>query len=89
MVIRCVLADGELDLSGLDRGVEVRSLTAILEPAPWVAHEVLVVSAEPAVLAEAGALGLNRLGVTDPGPTTAAVLELCRELDRPDPSRAG
>ena len=83
MVIRCVLADEELDLSDLDRGVEVRSVTAILETAPWVDHEVLVVSADPEVLAEAGTLGLNRLIVTDPGPTAAAVLELCRELDRP------
>ena len=82
-MIRRVLADGELDLSGLDEGVEVRPLTGPLDPSPWAAHEVLVVSADPGVLAEAGALGLNRLVATEPGATTPAVLELCRELDRP------
>ena len=82
-MIRGVFDDVGLDLSGLDEGVEVRKLTGPLDPTPSAATEVLVVSVDPGVLAEAGALGLNRLVATDPGATTAAVLELCRELDRP------
>lgn len=86
-MIGCVvvdpLAEAGADLSGLDEGIELRPTTDPLDIAPWAAHEVLLVSADPERLAAAAALGLNRLVATSPEATAAAVEEMCRELDRP------
>lgn len=82
MAVRCVLVDAELDLGGLGDEVEVRPAASPLDLGPWGAREVLVVSADPDLLAAAGALGVHRLIATDPEATGAAVAELCRELDR-------
>jgi len=80
-VIRCVLVDGGLEPGDLD-GIEVRTVAGPLDPGPWAAHEVLVVSVDDDRMAEAGVLGLHRLLATDPAATAAAVAELCAELDR-------
>jgi len=81
-VIRRVLDDVGLDCRALE-GIEVLGPSAPLDPAPWGAHEVLLVSGDADRLAEAGAAGLNRLMAADPVVAAPAVRELCRELDRP------
>ena len=84
VAIRLVLTDLEL---GLDDVVECRQLTGGADPGSAAPAEVLVVSADEAVLAEAGHRGLHRLVPTTPEATAAAVAELCRELAGSDPTR--
>ena len=53
----------------------------------WAVHEVLVVSADADLLAEAGALGLHRLRATDPAVTADAVRSSAGSWTGPDRSR--
>jgi acetyl esterase/lipase len=87
MAIRCVLVEGALDLA-ID-GVDVRVASSPLDLGGQAPREVLVVSADEELLAEAGRLGAHRLSAAGPEVTAAAALELCRELDRPGPPRLG
>jgi hypothetical protein len=68
-----------VDLGEVPDGVEVVSPPPAL--GPWAAHEVLVVSDDPDVLATAGALGAHRI-VADGGDVAEAVRELVALLDR-------
>ena len=78
--------DPDLDALGLgtDSALEVGVARVPLDPAPFEPREVLVVSADPEVLAGAGRLGLQRLVVdgTTAEATAAAVAELVGFLDR-------
>jgi hypothetical protein len=83
VAIRRVLADATvwpvLDVGDVDRG----STTDPLDLGPWSPREVLVVSADPDILAAAGAVGAHRLVGSDPEATAAAAVELIGELHRP------
>jgi hypothetical protein len=84
MAVRRIVLDLDLDLAlgPQPEGVEV-GIGGLLEPAPFEAHEVLLVSADPERLAEAGRLGVNRLvAAADPVATVATVDELVAFLDR-------
>jgi hypothetical protein len=86
MTIRCVLVDGALDLAIDAVDIEVRVASSPLDLDGQAPHEVLVVSADEGLLAEAGRLGAHRVLAAGPEATAAAALELCRELDRPPAS---
>jgi hypothetical protein len=82
MAIRCVLADLAVSTL-LDLGdVEVGPATEPFALGGRPPREVLVVSADPGVLAAAGAAGAHRLVAGDPEATATAVVELIRELQR-------
>lgn len=83
MAIRRVLVDPGLEL--VVDGAEVGPASSPLDLGGHDPHEVLVVSADAALLAEAGGLGLHRLLPAGPEVTAAAALELGRELDRRPP----
>jgi hypothetical protein len=68
-----------VDLGEVPDGVEVVAPPPGL--GPWAAHEVLVVSDDPEVLAAAGALGAHRI-VADGADVGDAVRELVAFLDR-------
>ncbi len=85
MTIRCVLVDGVFDLAIEDVEIDVRVASAPLDLGGQAPHEVLVVSADEELLAEAGRLGAHRLLAAGAEATAAAALELCRELDRSPP----
>lgn len=82
MAIRRVLADvtvaAVLDVGDIDVGSTVNPL----DLGPWVAGEVLVVTADADVLAAAGAIGAHRLVAAEPEVTATAVVELIEELRR-------
>ena len=80
MAIRRVLVDRALALVIAD--VDVGAASSPLDLGGEAPHEVLVVSADQEVLAEAGRLGAHRLLAAGPEVTAAAAVELCRELDR-------
>ena len=61
MTIRCVLVDGVLDLAIDDVDIDVRVASSPLDLGGQAPHEVLVVSADEELLAEAGRLGAHRL----------------------------
>ncbi|HYF45581.1 MAG TPA: hypothetical protein VD926_05175, partial [Acidimicrobiales bacterium] len=83
--VRRILVDPTLEtsLGPPPEGVEVAVAGSPLDLAGCEAREVLVVTANPALLAAAGELGAQRL-VTgdDPASVTAAVDELVAFLDR-------
>lgn len=82
MTIRCMLVDGVFDLAIDDVEIDVRVASSPLDLGGQAPHEVLVVSADEELLAEAGRLGAHRLLAAGAEVTAAAALELCRELDR-------
>ena len=82
MSVRRIVIDPDLDLilGPQPKGVEV---VDELDPAPFAPHEVLLVSADPERLAEAGRQGIHRLVADDdPRATADAVDELVAFLDR-------
>ena len=83
MTIRCVLVDRVFDLAIDDVEIDVRVALSPLDLGGQAPHQVLVVSADEELLAEAGRLGAHRLLAAGAEVTAAAALELCRELDRP------
>jgi hypothetical protein len=79
MAIRCVLVEPGLDLALDD--VDVRAASSPLDLGGHDPREVLVVSADEEVLAEAGRLGAHRLlAAEDPEVTAVAARQLCAEL---------
>jgi hypothetical protein len=84
MAVRRIVVDPDLEdaLGPQPEGVEV-GVGGSLEPTPFESHEVLVVSADPERLEEAGRQGLHRIVAGDAPATTAeAVAELVAFLDR-------
>jgi hypothetical protein len=82
VTVRLVITDPALELP-VPAAVERRSIADGLDPGPWAPHEVLVVSAEVEVLAEAARRGWHRLLPTSPAATATAVTEVCAFLERP------
>lgn len=77
MPVRRIVTD--VDLGEAPAGVEV--VRPPVDLGPFAAHEVLVVSDDPEVLATAGELGAHRLVADGPG-VGDAVGELVALLDR-------
>jgi hypothetical protein len=82
VAVRRVDVDPDVVLGHLSEGIEVVVDRSPLDPSPFAPHEVLVVSADPERLAEAGRLGLHRLVAVGGEDPTAAVVELVAFLDR-------
>jgi len=85
MAVRRIVVDPDLGLTlgPQPEGIEVGVARRPLDPAPLEPNEVLVVSADQGLLAEAGRLGVQRVVAgDDPAATEAAVQELIVFLDR-------
>lgn len=82
MPVRRILVDDALDLGPQAKGVEVEPAASPLDLGARAPSEVLVVSADLEVLAEAAALGVHRIVLEDPVATAGAVRQFVDFLDR-------
>jgi hypothetical protein len=80
--VRRLLVDDALDLGPQAAGVERELAIAPLDLGPWAPNEVLLVSADAELLAEAGALGIHRIVADEPAATAGAVRQFVDFLDR-------
>jgi len=80
--VRRILVDDAVDLGSPADGVEVQPAVAPLDLGPWAPNEVLVVTGDEELLAEAGALGVHRIVVDEPAATAGAVRQFVDFLDR-------
>jgi hypothetical protein len=82
MTVIRLLVDAGVPVSGLPGGVEVVVIEGPLAAAvgDGPAGDIVVASADPEILAEAGRLGAHRLVVDDPAATAAVLTELVADL---------
>ena len=80
--VRRILVDDAIDLGPQADGVEVEPAAAPLALGSWAPNEVLLVTSDEELLAEAGAAGIHRIVADDAVPTADAVRQFVDFLDR-------
>jgi hypothetical protein len=80
--VRRILVDDAIDLGPQAEGVEIAAASAPLDLGPRAPHEVLLVTTDEDLLAEAGLAGIHRIVADDAAATGDAVRQFVDFLDR-------